>query len=238
MKSPVAYALTAVAIALATACAGGNSPAQSADTTVAQAAPARATPPPAPVTPAVTPAVTRISITDASFNCIRDLKAVRGFYVGNLLGNVDATLAAANSANGAVWPAGSVVQLVPGEAMVKQGKGFDAATNDWEFFELDVQPTATKIKVRGTTNAVNQFGGNCLTCHAKAEAKWDMICEQGHGCDPIPVSAVMAKAIQNTDPRCAKVDLPADQQAALQQLAAFRAAATRPAAAAAPAKPQ
>ena len=124
--------------------------------------------------------------------------------------------------------------------MVKHGKGFDAATNDWEFFELDVQPAATKIKVRGTTNAVNQFGGNCLTCHAKAEAKWDMICEQGHGCDPIPVTAVMAKAIQNTDPRCAKVDLPADQQAALQQLAAFRAAATRPAAPApaAPAKPQ
>jgi hypothetical protein len=35
----------------------------------------------------------------------------------------------------------------------------------------------------------------------------------------------MAKAIQNTDPRCAKMELPADQVAALQQLAAFRAAA-------------
>ena len=58
-----------------------------------------------------------------------------------------------------------------------------------------------------------------------------MICEQGHGCDPIPVTPTMAKAIQNTDPRCPKIDnLPADQMAALQQLAAFRAAAAaRPA---------
>jgi hypothetical protein len=229
MNSPAAYAIAAVAIAFATACAGGNSPASGADTAVAQAAPGA----PAPITPVVT----HIPVTDASFGCIRDLKAVRGFYVGNLLGNIDATLAAASNTAGAVYPPGSVVQLVPGEAMVKHGKGFNAATNDWEFFELDVQPTATRIKVRGTTNAVNQFGGNCLSCHAKAEAKWDMICEQGHGCDPIPVTPVMAKAIQNTDPRCPQIELPDDQQAALQQLAAFRAAAARAAAPAAPAQP-
>jgi hypothetical protein len=222
MKSSASYAIAAVAIALVTACAGANPPTPGADTTVASA----------------TPAVAKIEITDASFSCIRDLKAVRGFYVGNLLGDINGTLAAANSANGAVYPVGSVVQLVPGEAMVKHGKGFNAATNDWEFFELDVQPAATKIKVRGFTEAVNQFGGNCLACHAKADAKWDMICEQGHGCDPIPVTPVMAKAIQNTDPRCAKMELPADQQAALQQLAAFRAAAMRATAPAAPAQAQ
>ena len=109
---------------------------------------------------------------------------------------------------------------------MKHHPGYNAATKDWEFFELDVQPGATKIRVRGATDVVNQFGGNCLTCHAQAEAKWDMICEQGHGCAPIPVTPTMAKAIQNTDPRCAKIDnLPADQVAALQQLAAFRAAA-------------
>jgi hypothetical protein len=225
MKSSASYAIAAIAIAFVTACAGGNSPAPGTDTTVAAA-------------PAAKPATARMEISDASFGCIRDLRAVRGFYVGNLLGNIDATLAAANNPNGAVYPVGSVVQLVPGEAMVKHAPGFNAATNDWEFFELDVQPAATKIKVRGTTNAVNQFGGNCLACHAKAEAKWDMICEQGHGCDPIPVTPVMAKAIQNTDPRCAKIDLPADQQAALQQLAAFRAAAARATAPAAPAQAQ
>jgi len=190
-----------------------------------------ANPPAAPVAdsaPATLAAAPKpLEITEASFTCIRDMKAVRGFFVSNLLGNTDATLAAANAPDGAKYPPGSVVQLVPGEAMVKHHPGFNAATNDWEFFELDTTPAGTKIKVRGTTNAVNQFGGNCLSCHIKAEAKWDLICEQGHGCDPIPVTPVMARAIQNTDPRCPKIDLPADQQAALQQLMAFRAAAQR-----------
>ncbi len=183
--------------------------------------------PPAPSPEiAAAPAPRPIVISEASFGCIRDLKAVRGFYVGNVLGNVDATLAVANGNAGGVYPPGSVIQLVPGEAMVKHHAGYNAATNDWEFFELDVQPTATKIRVRGATDVVNQFGGNCLSCHAQAEKKWDMVCEQGHGCAPIPVTPTMAKAIQNTDPRCPKVEsLPADQMAALQQLAAFRAAA-------------
>ncbi len=168
-----------------------------------------------------------LEITEASFGCIRDMKAVRGFYVSNLLGNTDATLAAANAADGAVYPPGSLVQLVPGEAMVKHYPGYNAATNDWEFFELDTAATGTKIKVRGASEAVNQFGGNCLSCHAKAEAKWDLICEQTHGCDPIPVTPVMARAIQNTDPRCGSMELPDDQKAALQALMAFRAAAAR-----------
>lgn len=166
-----------------------------------------------------------LSITEASFGCIRDLKPVRGFYVGNLLGNVEATLAVAKKGEGGAYPVGSVVQLVPGEAMVKHPPGFNAATNDWEFFELDTLATGTRIRVRGTTEAVNQFGGNCLSCHAQAEAKWDMICEQGHGCAPIPITPVMSKAIQNTDPRCPRIELPEDQVAALKQLAAFRAAA-------------
>lgn len=209
---------TAAALALA-ACA--MPPAAEAPATVATAATVAAAPKP-------------IEITAASFGCIRDLKAVRGFYVGNLLGNIDATVAAANATNGATYPPGSVVQLVPGEAMVKHHPGYNAATKDWEFFELDALPTGTKIRVRGATDVVNQFGGNCLSCHAQAEAKWDMICEQTHGCAPIPVTPVMARAIQNTDPRCGKMELPADQMAALQQLMAFRAAAAKQAAPATP----
>ncbi len=182
---------------------------------------------PAPAQPEATAPKT-LTVSEASFGCIRDLKPVRGFYVGNLLGDVDATLAAANAADGAAYPPGSVVQLVPGEAMVKHHPGFDAATNDWEFFELDVKAEATKIRVRGSTDVVNQFGGNCLACHAQAEAKWDMICEQTHGCAPIPVTPVMARAIQKTDPRCSPAELADDEKAALAQLAAFLGAA-RPA---------
>lgn len=205
-------------LAMLAAASCANPPAADAPATLA-AAPAAAPVAAAPAAPKP------IEITEASFGCIRDLKPVRGFYVGNLLGNIDATLAAANNTDGATYPPGSVVQLVPGEAMVKHHPGYNAATKDWEFFELDALPTGTRIRVRGATDVVNQFGGNCLTCHAQAEAKYDMICEQGHGCAPIPVTPVMARAIQNTDPRCPKMDLPADQAAALQQLLAFRAAA-------------
>src|SRR5262245_46820750 len=109
MKSSASYAIAAVAIAFVTACAGaGNSPAPNADTTAA---------------PAAKPAFAKVEFAGSSFSFIRGLTAVRGFYVGNLLGNVDATRAAANSAGGAPFPVGSVVQLVPGEAMVKHAPG-------------------------------------------------------------------------------------------------------------------
>lgn len=203
---------TFVALAMLAAAACANPPAVEQPAVMAAA-------------PASVGAHKPLEITEASFGCIRDLKAVRGYFVGNLIGDIDATVAAANNADGGQYPPGSVVQLVPGEAMVKHYPGYNAATNDWEFFELIPSATGTKINVRGSTEVVNQFGGNCLSCHAQAEKKWDMICEQTHGCAPIPVTPVMARAIQNTDPRCPKVELPADQQAAMQQLMAFRAAA-------------
>src|SRR5262245_1290687 len=95
-----------------------------------------------------------------SFRCITKMTPVRHFYVGNLRGELDATLAAANSPNGAVYPPGSVIQLIPGEAMVKRDAGFNAATHDWEFFELDVSKDGTKIRKRGFADVVNRFGGN------------------------------------------------------------------------------
>lgn len=170
----------------------------------------------------------KVAVTDASFGCIRDLKPVRGFYVGNLLGDVDATVKAAE-AEAASYPVGSVVQLVPTEAMVKHEPGYSPATNDWEFFELAVAKASTTIHVRGGADVKNRFGGNCLSCHAPA-VKFDMICEQTHGCAPIPITPVMARAIQNTDPRCAPVKLPQDQVDALKQLAAMMGgAAAKPA---------
>jgi hypothetical protein len=83
-----------------------------------------------------------LDIDAKSFRCIRQMTPVRQFYVDNLQGNLDGTLAAANSRTGAVYPAGSVVQLIPGEAMVKRDKGFNAATHDWEFFVLDASKDA------------------------------------------------------------------------------------------------
>lgn len=52
-----------------------------------------------------------IDITDQSFRCMRDMTPVRHFYVDNLAGDLQGTLAAANNPKGAIYPPGSVVQL-------------------------------------------------------------------------------------------------------------------------------
>src|SRR5262249_41066912 len=75
-----------------------------------------------------------VQVDAKSFRCIRNMAAVRHFYVDNLRGDLAATLAAAKSPTGATYPPGSVIQLVPTEAMVKRAKGFNATTHDWEFF--------------------------------------------------------------------------------------------------------
>ena len=157
-------------------------------------------------TPAATeaPAVTVIpvKVDDNTFRCIRKMSPVRQFYVDNPLGNLAGTLAAANAPRGAVYPAGSVVQLVPTEAMVKREAGFSPATGDWEFFELDVSATGTKIGKRGFAEVNNRFGKNCFACHAPARDPWDFICETTHGCEPIPIDHQMTGALQRSDPRC------------------------------------
>ena len=145
---------------------------------------------------------TVVNIDEESFSCIRDMTPVRHFYVDNLLGDIEGTLAVANAPEGAVYPAGSVVQLVPTEVMVKRESGTFPATGDWEFFELEVNEEGSKIGKRGFVDVVNRFDGNCFTCHAPAREKWDFICESGHGCDPIPIDHNMTGALQRSDPRC------------------------------------
>ena len=143
-----------------------------------------------------------LDISAGNFNCLGDMTRIRHFYVDNLLGNLDGTLEVANSPNGGTYPPGSVVQLVPTEDMVKHKPGWNAATRDWEFFELLVEDGTTTIDKRGFVDIVNRFGGNCFGCHVKARPEWDLICEMGHGCDPIPVTREQIAAIQDADPRC------------------------------------
>lgn len=143
-----------------------------------------------------------LTVTEEDFQCLRNMTAVRHFFVDNLLGALDATVAVAQSTEGGIYPPGSVVQLVPTEVMVKHRSGWNAATRDWEFFELDVSAEGSGIRNRGFADVVNQFGGNCFGCHIKAEPKFDLICEQNHGCDSIPVTREMIAGIQAADPRC------------------------------------
>ncbi len=143
-----------------------------------------------------------VEVTANTFLCITDMTPVRHFYVDNLLGNLEGTLAVANSDTGGTYPKGSVVQLFPDEIMVKHGEGWNLATRDWEFFEIDVSEEGSTIRGRGFVDVVNRFGGNCFGCHVKARPEWDMICGKDHGCDSIPVTSEEILQLQQADPRC------------------------------------
>ena len=162
---------------------------------------------------------TGIPINDSSFKCLSQMTKVNHFYVDNLLGDLDATVAVAESETGGAYPPGSVLQLFAGEVMIKQKPGFNPATKDWEFFELDVSPEGSKILKRGFVDVNNRFGGNCFGCHAAARPEFDFVCEQDHGCAPIPVTRAMFGALQKTDPRCKpQPELTAEDQKSLAEL--------------------
>jgi hypothetical protein len=173
--------------------------------------PALAAPPPSPAS---------FPIGDKSFKCITEMTHVRHFYVDNLAGNLDGTVKVAQAATGN-YPVGSVLQLVPNEVMVKREQGFNATTRDWEFFDLNLSPDGSTIRVRGFQDVNNRFGGNCFTCHVKARAEFDLVCDNNHGCDPIPITRAMSGALQRTDPRCKNPPVSAEDAAALGQLAAI-----------------
>lgn len=143
-----------------------------------------------------------LDMTEADFECIKNWDQVNLFFLTNKLGDVQGALDVAKSADGGTYPVGTIIQLIPTEAMVKRKAGFSAETNDWEFFFLEVSEAGTTIAARGTTDVVNQFGGNCFDCHSKAEPKWDLVCEKTHGCDPLPLSDSTIVSVQNADPRC------------------------------------
>jgi hypothetical protein len=162
------------------------------------------------------------TITEKSFHCMTQMTQVGHFYVDNLAGNLQGTVQVARSGMPGIYPVGSVLQLVPTEVMVKREKGFNAATRDWEFFELDVSKDGSKIRTRGFVEVNNRFGGNCFGCHIKARPEWDLVCDINHGCDPIPITRNMTGALQRTDPRCKNQGpVSAEDAAALAQLGAI-----------------
>ncbi len=146
------------------------------------------------------------------FTCILGWKRVRDFRITNLRGEKALRKARrqARKRGRRRFPVGTVIQLVPVEAMVKRGRGFSPATNDWEFFFLDIDRATGRptIAARGTTEVVNRFGGNCFACHRKAAPRFDFLCEDTNGCDPLPIDLSgpalddLARAL---DPRCAEV---------------------------------
>jgi hypothetical protein len=99
------------------------------------------------------------------------------------------------------YPVGTILQLVPFEAMVKHPREKFPKANGWEFFALDVTEATTKITDRGD-NVVNRLqGATCLSCHQPA-ARFDFVCEKGHGCAPLPIDDQKIAELQKADLRC------------------------------------
>ena len=143
-----------------------------------------------------------LDAVEEDFECLLSWDRIRRFRITNKLGRMDEALAVANNPEGGTFPVGTIIQLVPQEAMVKRRAGFSPATQDWEFFFLGASAEGTEIRARGTTEVVNAFGGNCFECHAKAEPQWDLLCEQDNGCDPLPIGEDLINNLQDNDPRC------------------------------------
>lgn len=138
--------------------------------------------------------------TAQDFGCLTDWTAVRGFYLTNLFGALDQAVAAAEAGFIDPVPPGTVIQLVPLEAMVKLAPGANPDTADWEFLLLDTGRGETTITARGGAEVTNG-AGSCLGCHVGA-ADRDMVCEQTGLCNAAELSRVLIDALVTSDRRC------------------------------------
>src|SRR3954466_4432409 len=90
-----------------------------------------------------------IEMQAADFPNVHTMTKVDTYFVTNLLGHEREALAVARSPKGGKFPVGTLLQLVPQEAMVKRRPGWNAATHDWLVDFLDVTKDGTTILTRG-----------------------------------------------------------------------------------------
>src|ERR1700722_15089392 len=128
-------------------------------------------------------------ITDKSFGCVLDLPKVRNTRIQNPDPEKlkEAIRIFRDSVPNTEYPKGTTLQLIPTEAMVKHDRASFPKTNGWEFFALKVSPEGTTILDRGDNVLNTSLKKPCLECHSRA-AKFDFVCEKGHGCATIPLT--------------------------------------------------
>lgn len=146
-----------------------------------------------------------VAVSEQTFDCILDWPAVRNTRIRHSDPEKlkEAMRIFGDSTPDTEYPVGTILQLVPFEAMVKHPREMFPKTNGWEFFALDVSAAGTKIRDRGS-NVVNLLQGvTCLSCHEPA-SRFDFVCEKRHGCAPIPLDDEKIREVQAADPRCAK----------------------------------
>jgi hypothetical protein len=102
---------------------------------------------------------------------------------------------------GRPYPIGTIVQLVPFEAMVKRGGRFNPEGEGWEFFQLAIDAEGrTEILARGRDEVVNA-AGSCQGCHLRVAGGADLVCEAAVGRGTL-FSPELIEAFQQADRRC------------------------------------
>ena len=141
-------------------------------------------------------------LVDADFTCVgnKPFAQVGDDFIANVKGHGDDAAALLSSKKAGTYPVGTVLSLMPGEAMVKRGAGFSADTNDWEFLTLDLSTGSAIITARGTTDVKN-LGGTCISCYAPAKDH-DLVCGGGGACKPLPFFISTHIVPSSDDPRC------------------------------------
>ena len=147
-----------------------------------------------------------MSVSEQSFGCVLDWPKVRNtrFKHADPAKLKEAMKIFRASEPDKEYPVGTILQLVPFEAMVKHPREKFPKSNGWEFFALEVSEAGTKILDRGDENVLNiLLKAPCLSCHQPA-AKFDFVCEKGHGCAPLSIDDQQIAELQKADLRCRK----------------------------------
>lgn len=148
----------------------------------------------------VAPDVVELTISAADFDCLTNWEGVRGFFLTNLLGDTAEAVRIAEGGFAEPAPVGTIVQLVPFEAMVKLPAGSSPDTNDWEYFLLSNTSAGTEIIERGFAEVEN-LAGSCNACHANAASR-DFICEDTGLCAAAALPRDVVDSLVEGDPRC------------------------------------
>ena len=79
-----------------------------------------------------------IAVSEQSFRCINDWPKIRNTHIYNADPEKlkEAIRIFRDSVSDTEYPVGTILQLIPTEAMVKHSRGTFAKSNDWEFFLL------------------------------------------------------------------------------------------------------
>jgi len=100
------------------------------------------------------------------------------------------------------YPVGTILQVLPFEAMIKRRPGFNPEGNDWEFVRLTPTPDGgTQILADGKGEVTNPLG-SCQACHKALAQHYDLVCGFVVGASGLGLTEEQLAKIQAADPRC------------------------------------